>query len=735
MDIIIMIFEENEILEIIGIEVTQGIQHFTITSDDQNNNNAKLVQGRTTMVRVYVVGAATGEIKPNLRVSNNNEEISTTLINDPAVIKDDKSKINKSDLRHSYNFIFNPGISNSSIELKISAEIEGSNKETMVTFLPINKLKLIVLLHADTCTPNISKRAPDSEKWKSCLQAAQIRFPLADGGIDPSVDPGLADAQYNLHEGAGWQSLLASLNNFAKDTKDYSTVWAMVVPENGDKYAYPALGVSGIINNKQTEYRRIIFQENSPCSFAHELGHALGSGHSRCPKNNPPQNIDNRLKQGFYGPDTGVGVYPADTGVGVYKYEVFPPYEITVINQERNCGELMSYCRGKENSFENRWPSADFWNLLLPYFISSEAIPYTVPYKMYRSIREPESDIYWSFDGWLDPTDKLHYDLLGILTPYPPQGSLDEDSSDSPLAIELLYEDGSVFVKGISETNYYCTGEPSDIKDIPISIKVPFDKTVRAITIKKNGRDIEKWEAGPTPKIQNLKVAQMTGVIYLTWDASHLNNKKMQYLVRYSKDDGRIFDRLSRQLDHPNYEIEENKIPGKRWIFQIAATDGFNTTTINSDQILRKQPEPSPQIEILYPPNGVIIPVGTPLFFNGKLITFIGEDVSISSVKWSSNLDGNLSDQLAFTTDKLSINNHIISLEIDVIIPTETPGDSGKRELRSSTLVCVTDKPSNENGLKFWRIIIAIIIVVIILVLIMYILQIQGERVLDKVWK
>ena len=155
---------------------------------------------------------------------------------------------------------------------------------------------------------------------------------------------------------------------------------------------------------------------------------------------------------------------------------------------------------------------------------------------------------------------------------------------------------------------------------------------------------------------------------------------EIQHVVRFSKDGGNTFNRLSQRLDQPKYEVAESHIPGgKGWIFQIAATDGVNTTTLESEQI--DLPETPPLIEISEPPDGYKVSVGRRILFHGELIAFLGEDASVSSALWTSDRDGTLSDKLIFETDQLSRGTHHVTLTVK---------DKKQRQLTSSISLHVT---------------------------------------------
>lgn len=297
---------------------------------------------------------------------------------------------------------------------------------------------------------------------------------------------------------------------------------------------------------------------------------------------------------------------------------------------------------------------------------------------MHKTIEKSEPVLYWTLHGRLTPDNRLQH-IPGILTIHAPRKSLENHTSQ--LRIELLDKNDRLLVSQKVPVTYYCPDEPQARKDIAIRTKVPFPIDTKTIRFWNGDVLVKEWQRpDAAPVIENLTIKQMQGHIQLTWQAHHPEESEMQYVVRFSKDGGNTFNRLSQRLDEPKYEVKNNQIPGgKGWIFQIAATDGINTTTVESEPI--DLPETPPLIEISNPPDGHKVSVGTRLMFHGELIAFIGEDISISSALWTSDRDGTLSDQLIFETDQLSRGTHIITLTVE---------DSQKRKLASSISLHVT---------------------------------------------
>ena len=203
--------------------------------------------------------------------------------------------------------------------------------------------------------PASAAPAPSIDDWRASTVGVVDRYPLADTGLVvriPAAGEVVLATTVNLIDEDGWDELLEDLDDYADRFDDFDSVFAAVVPAN-PMYGTaqdPATTTNGIAHKDVDrlwplldDRRVMLAQKGKPGTFAHEMAHTLGVGHAPC---GGPKNPDPRLP--------GV-VEPGTVGWRRSDGALFPPGQ----------PELMSYCLPASGSFNDRWPSAALWNILL----------------------------------------------------------------------------------------------------------------------------------------------------------------------------------------------------------------------------------------------------------------------------------------------------------------------------------------------------------------------------------
>ena len=372
-----ILLRENPHLEVLGVEVTQSIQYFTL-EDTYNiggsvvpsstiNNSVPGVAGKRTMVRVYVDpgvqngfnnGAGAGR-QPNvagtLRVigsaGHTNEYTAAPLNSGGAYTALPKAEVDRANLDHSLNFevplaAMSAGGANVQLQFEVKvwvqSDVDGVNHQndsvfssfvdldnaTAKVFVPHAGQRIVRVLVSNDAQ---GLAAPTLQEYHASLNGASSRLPFANDGLDLWYPPGneVVGSNHDLTTRDGWEDLLDDIEDIQGDYNAPGAIWVAMLP-NGNNYDLNGIS-SGCCPC-------IVTQTNMPATFAHELGHQFGFGHAPC---GDPPNIDNRLSG--HTDEVAVDVH------GRIAYDI-------------GRGSLMSYCNHFDR--QTRWPCLAFYNNL-----------------------------------------------------------------------------------------------------------------------------------------------------------------------------------------------------------------------------------------------------------------------------------------------------------------------------------------------------------------------------------
>jgi hypothetical protein len=331
-------------LSIVGIEVTQAIQHFH--SSLGQDNAVPLVAKKRTLVRVYLDSGVEPSIN-NGKVQNVSGILTVTgdsnLTINPISTMTAKpiGSVDPTSFTDTLNFLIPPdqAIGNLTLTVQASVGTDVSDpEEVTVVFSPVGKLH-ILMVRVQTSTTT----APTRAQYFAALNRLPLIYPIPtdySAAIQYWVLPGseVVMANHDLATLSGMQDFLDDLEDIQEDSADYKKLYGLV----DDNFPLNRTGIARQGDN--IAFGLSLIME----SVGHELGHVYGLAHAPCGSPDDPD--DNFV------PSNGrVGEVGVDPAAEI----AFPP----------SVGDIMSYCGDRNHHpYENEWISAYDWTKLFLVF-------------------------------------------------------------------------------------------------------------------------------------------------------------------------------------------------------------------------------------------------------------------------------------------------------------------------------------------------------------------------------
>jgi hypothetical protein len=329
-------------LSIVGIEVTQAIQHFR--SALGRDNSLPLVASKATLVRVYLdsgLDAATGGgtvpgVTGTMTVNGTAIAPIATMTAQPI------GSVNPANFTDTLNFLIPPNLVQGTLTITAQASVGTnlSNPETVtVTASPTNQLHIIVM------RINVgAASAPTRPAYLAAVNRLPLVYPIA---TDPAVSivyslPPANEVWTNtedLSNDDGMDDLLEDIEDTQEDYDDDYKLYGMT-PDC-------AMGRYGMSKENQAIGFSCLLE-----SIAHELGHLYDLDHAPCGGPDDPDD-DFVPSNGLLG----------EVGVDVVGQVAFAP---TTSDFMSYCGTTPCPCNGA--GYEGQWVSAYHWNKLFNAF-------------------------------------------------------------------------------------------------------------------------------------------------------------------------------------------------------------------------------------------------------------------------------------------------------------------------------------------------------------------------------
>jgi hypothetical protein len=198
---------------------------------------------------------------------------------------------------------------------------------------------------------------------------------------------------------------------------------------------------------------------------------------------------------------------------------------------------------------------------------------------------------------------------------------------------------------------------------------LPWTEGTRKVVFLYNDKIISKTSASahaPTLELTSPMGGESwapTGKQTITWKASDADKNPLSYMLQYSADGGKTWEMLAANLQDTSFTFDGDYLPGSdHGVIRVLATDGFNTTQVDSNQV--KVAAKAPLILISSPTEGASFDAGTSVVLQGVGTDLLDGAIVSGNYSWSSDRDGNLGNGSPLILTNLSTGAHTITLNV-----------------------------------------------------------------------
>jgi hypothetical protein len=653
-------------LQVIGIEVTQGIQNL--------GNSVALIQDKRTFVRVHVksltgiVGPVQAELIGTRIGLTNRTSLGTLTPDNPGrtILMFQDPAPQRANLNDSFYFEL-PNMALNWRRGTVELEFKGVShsfscgdassdacKKVTVTFEPLRSVDVRFI--GIGWRENGVLRVPSSADFERAAHQIEATFPVTRVNRDYpyNIEPKFLAGRRPVSQADFEKLLQVLLDTQSQDgcirppqgtcTRYY---FGVILPPTG--VDEPADSILGMAESPTGGNHGSVAAAYLTPSFTvpHELAHNTGRRHTaRCGEVLNPD-ID-------YQPSDGsISLDKSDRGY--FGFDIFNIADSGISRPYTS--DIMSYCRP-------RWMSPYTYNGIKVALDKFNQGTSTLQNKMSRGeanlavIAGQQSVQLNGSVSLLQATGEiasLYVTTATVSAPPPIQG------------IYAVRFEGS---QGQELSTF--SFEPAQLSEGStgiFSLILPWNENTTRVVLLRNGQTISSRNASnraPTVTVlfPNGGDALSGSVATIRWAASDPDGDPLNYVVQYSVDGGMTWQTLVTDLNSTSYDLDLNALPGtSQGLVRVLATDGFYTAQDQSDSTFSVNSH-LPQARIQSPQNSALYVSDQTVILEGDGFDADDGQLGDAAMSWSSSLDGALGGgrSLSVNASALKEGTHTISL-------------------------------------------------------------------------
>ena len=251
---------------------------------------------------------------------------------------------------------------------------------------------------------------------------------------------------------------------------------------------------------------------------------------------------------------------------------------------------------------------------------------------------------------------------------------------EGPLRAEMSDADDRVLLRQGVPAAPYCFGAGTT-RDLAVWADLAFPEGTRRIRFFRDDvlvHTIEVQRRKPRLSLTWSPPARVSGKRRVTWRAKHPDGAPLEFLVRYSHDNGETWRRVGKRTAESGATIDFRRLSGgERCRIAVLATDGANTVLARSKAFA--VPVKGCKATIASPADGERVAVGELVVLQGQGFHVEAFEIELDDLVWISDRDGELGHGPVVPVRDLSRGRHVLTL---------TAG-GGKRDARASVTIRV----------------------------------------------
>jgi len=237
------------------------------------------------------------------------------------------------------------------------------------------------------------------------------------------------------------------------------------------------------------------------------------------------------------------------------------------------------------------------------------------------------------------------------------------EDPQSSLVARLYDEEDKLLLRYGVPTNPYCA-VGKNLPELGVRAKVPFPQITRSIRFYRDDalvHEIKVRKGKPEVKLTWKPRKNLNRKQRIAWRGGHPEGQPLQYFLRYTRNDGKSWQRAGWRTEATEQEIDFAQLPGgEQCRIAVVATDGVNTVMVESESF--SVPIKPCVAMIFAPADGASFGAEEKVLLRGQGFYLEENQAETERLIWTSSIDGELGKGATLFVSALSPGHHRITL-------------------------------------------------------------------------